>query len=235
MRAARLALAFPDAPPGRMLSLGADGAEDLSVFAAERTLIVEGMAQHHAALKARGFEVATEAEGQFETALVTIPRARAAARARLAEAAAHLVEGGALWIDGQKTDGVESILKEIKSLADISEVHAKAHGKIALLSDPGAIPADWQAQPISPAPGFTTLPGMFSAESVDPGSAALAAALPDKLPMRIVDLGAGWGWLSAQILTHRGVDERISSRPIMRRSPAQGKERDRSARPVPLG
>ena len=205
MRISRLELAFPEGAPGRALILGADGAEDLSPFDRTRTLIVEGMAQHHEALKARGFNVATQPEGSFDTALVTLPRSRDAARARIAEAAAHLAPGGALWIDGQKTDGIEASLKEIKALGSISDTHSKAHGKIARVEDPSKIPPEWAARDLSPLPGFITRPGVFSAESVDPGSAMLAAALPEKLPTRIVDLGAGWGWLSAQILTRPGV------------------------------
>lgn len=232
MRSARLALAFPDGAPGRTLLIGADGAEDLSCFDADSTLVVETMAQNHAGLVARSFRVATSvpgtaAEGEdgvaapsdgssfdtapfetapFDTALVTLPRSRDAARGRIAAAAARLAPDGALWIDGQKTDGIESILKEVKALTEISELHSKAHGKIARLADPHAIPAEWTATALSPAPGFTTLPGLFSADRVDPGSAALAASLPQKLPTRIVDLGAGWGWLSAQILQHPGVE-----------------------------
>ncbi|NHF71946.1 class I SAM-dependent methyltransferase [Paracoccus xiamenensis] len=207
MRISRLELAFPEGAAGQTLVLGADGAEDLSPFDRASTLIVEGMAQHFAALKARGFNVATEADGHFDTVLVTLPRSRDAARARIAQGAAHLKPGGALWIDGQKTDGIESILKEIKKLGGISDTQSKAHGKIARVDDPAAIPADWASRPLTPLPGFTTRAGVFSAEGIDAGSAMLAAALPDKLPTRIVDLGAGWGWLSAQILAHPGVTQ----------------------------
>lgn len=205
MRDARLALAFPQPPAGRFLVIGADGTEDLSIFDPARTLIVEGMAHHHAALKARGFAAATQTNDRFETVLVTLPRSRDAGRARIALGATHLAPGGALWVDGQKTDGIEAMLKEIKSFSGISEQHAKAHGKIARVDDPAAIPASWVGQSLTPAPGFTTEAGVFSADAVDPGSAMLAAALPEKLPSRIVDLGAGWGWLSAEILKHPGV------------------------------
>lgn len=207
MRDARLALAFPQPPVGRLAILGADGSEDLSVFDPQHTLIVEGMAHHHDALQARGFQTATSPENHpaFDTVLVTLPRSRDAARARVALGADILSPGGALWVDGQKTDGIEAMLKEIKGFSAISEVHSKAHGKIARIDDPGSVPGDWTARHLTPAPGFTTLAGVFSAESVDPASAMLAKALPDKLPSRIVDLGAGWGWLSAQILTHPGV------------------------------
>ncbi len=207
MRISRLELAFPDGAPGQVVIFGADGAEDLAPFDRQQTLIVEPMAQHHAALKARGFEVSTESGGDFDTALVTLPRSRDAAKARIARAGRHLKAGGALWIDGQKTDGIESIIKEIKPICGISEVHAKAHGKIARLETAENIPAGWAAEPLSPVPGFTTYAGVFSADRCDPGSQALAAALPDRLPTRIVDLGAGWGWLSTQILSHPGVEQ----------------------------
>ena len=53
--------------------------------------------------------------------------------------------------------------------------------------------------------GFVTLPGVFSADGPDRGSVLLAAALPAKLPGRIVDLGAGWGFLARAILARDGV------------------------------
>lgn len=208
MRHARLSLAFPEPPQGRVLLFGADGAEDISALVPQNTTVIEGMAQHHAALQARGYQVETDADQlpSFDIAVVTLPRSREAARARIALAASKLSPGGAIWIDGQKTDGIEAVLKEIRAFSDIAELHSKAHGKIARLSDPTAIPAEWAGASYTPALGFTTKAGVFSAEAVDPGSAALAAALPEKLPTRIVDLGAGWGWLSAQILKHPGVD-----------------------------
>ncbi|MFV0410461.1 MAG: methyltransferase [Paracoccus sp. (in: a-proteobacteria)] len=207
MRSARLDLAFPETPPGRTLILGADGSEDLGAFDPSRTQIVEPLAHHHASLSARGFEARTAPDGVFEQVLVTLPRSRDAARARIALGAAHLAPGGRLWIDGQKTDGIEAILKEIKLFSDVPDVHSKAHGKIARPANPTAFPAGWAGQQMTPAPDFQTRAGVFSAEKVDTGSAALAAALPDKLPTRIVDLGAGWGWLSAQILSHPGVSQ----------------------------
>jgi 16S rRNA (guanine1207-N2)-methyltransferase len=48
---------------------------------------------------------------------------------------------------------------------------------------------------------------VFSADRVDPGSAQLAAALPRELSGRVADLGAGWGWLSRDILKHPKVTE----------------------------
>lgn len=203
-----LALAAGGALPaaGRVLVLGPGAA--LSGLPPERTLVVEGFRPDHDALAAAGWAVVPEpgAERGFAAAVVFLPRSRAAARARVAEAAELVVPGGPIWIDGAKTDGIDTMLKDLKSRTAVSDPLAKAHGKIfRIAAGPGF--TDWRAGDLSPAPGFVTTPGVFSAEKVDPGSALLAAALPQKLPGRIADLGAGWGWLSAQVLAREGVAE----------------------------
>ncbi|KGJ07867.1 MFS transporter [Paracoccus versutus] len=202
-------LVFGGTPPeGRMLLIGAGAATDLSSFDPARVQIVQGFYPDHRALKSRGYDVETAASGDFDGAVVFLPRARAEARARIAEAAARLAPGAPLWIDGQKTDGVDAMMKEMRALAPVDEVQSRAHGKIfrVTLPQPGWLPEGWAAQDHPAAPGMVTRPGVFSADGPDPASQALAAALPEKLPTRIVDLGAGWGWLSAQILTHPGVE-----------------------------
>ena len=210
MAGSRLALVFGALPPqGRMLLIGADAQCDLTHFAPERTQVVQRHFPDVAALKLQGLDPVLAPEGVFDGAVVFLPRARAEARARIAMAAAHLPAGAPVWIDGQKTDGVDAVLKELRGLAPVDEVQSRAHGKIfrLVLPQPGWLPADWAARDLMPAPGFVTRPGVFSADAPDPASVALAAHLPEKLPTRIVDLGAGWGWLSAQILTHPGVEQ----------------------------
>ena len=205
-----LALQGADALPlsGGILVLGPGAATDLSELPAERSVIVQGFRPDHDALAARGWTVVptvVEAVGDFAAAVVFVPRARGAARALVAEAAHRVAPGGAVWIDGQKTDGIDTMLKDIRARTAVSAPIAKAHGKIFRF-DAGPHFDDWRAEDLHPAPGFVTRPGVFSAEKVDHGSALLAAALPDKLPARIADLGAGWGWLAAQILARPGVE-----------------------------
>lgn len=209
MAGSRLELVFGGTPPdGRLLLIGAGRESDLSHFDPARTQIVQRLYPDVAGLGAQGFAPVTAAEGAFDLGVVFLPRARAEARARIAEAAAHVAPGAALWIDGQKTDGIDSMLKELRGLAPVDEIQSRAHGKIfrVTLPQPGWVPADWAARDHQAAPGFVTRPGVFSADAPDPASVALAAHLPPKLPSRIVDLGAGWGWLSAQILGHAGVE-----------------------------
>ena len=208
MAGSRLELVFGDTPPaGRLLVLGADADSDLSHFDAAQMQIVQRHYPEFAALKARGFDVATAATGDFDHALVFLPRAKAEAHARISDAASRLPPGAALWIDGQKTDGVDAILKEMRGLATVDEPQSRAHGKIfrVTVGAPGWLPADWADREIQAAPGFVTRPGVFSADGPDPGSVALLQHLPERLPSRMVDLGAGWGWLSAEVLKHPGV------------------------------
>lgn len=209
MTTTRLAFALSDArSEGDFLVIGARGTDDLSPLDPARTRIRQGHFPDHRALAARGFQVAPAMDGRFGAALVILPRAKAEARARIADAASRLAPGAALWIDGQKTDGVDSILREMRMLAPVDEVHSKAHGKIFRVTVPSGdwLPADWSARAREVVPGFVTRPGVFSADGVDPGSAMLAAALPDRMPTRIVDLGAGWGWLAAQALARPGIE-----------------------------
>ena len=84
---------------------------------------------------------------------------------------------------------------------------AKAHGKLFAFPAPGAAAfADWAARPTLLDGGFRTVPGVFSADGIDRGSALLAEALPASLPRRVADLGAGWGYLARAILAREGVE-----------------------------
>ncbi|WP_372799725.1 methyltransferase [Paracoccus seriniphilus] len=191
-----------------MLVVGAKGGAALAPLDPSSSIIQQGNYPDYQALAARGYEVVTTAEGDFETALVFLPRAKAEARARIADASTRLRPGAALWIDGQKTDGVDSILKDLRKRATVDQVYSKGHGKIFRVLRPEGewLPADWVSRGQEVVPGFVTRPGVFSADGIDPGSALLARHLPERMPTRMVDLGAGWGWLSAQVLAHPGVE-----------------------------
>ncbi|MFD2172479.1 class I SAM-dependent methyltransferase [Rhodobacter lacus] len=210
MSQSRLSLAF-DAlavvpPEGRIAAFRATADTDLSALPKARLHVIQGFRPDHDALKARGFEVSPAPEGRYAAAVVFVPRAKAEARALLAAACSLVTPGGPIFVDGQKTDGIDSLLKDLRAQIAVSDPISKAHGKIfAFAAAPKALAA-WAAAPITPAEGFTTLPGVFSAEGIDRGSALLAACLPEHLPARVVDLGAGWGWLSAQILARQGVE-----------------------------
>jgi len=209
MRATRLSLALESAafvPPdtGRIAVLRPQSGDDLSALPRDRVQVVTGFRPDHDWFAARGYAVATRAEGDYAAALVCLPRAREAGRAMIAEAAAFVAPGGPVAVDGQKTDGVDAMLKDLRTRVDLSEALSKAHGKIAVFPAEADL-SDWVPRPAL-VEGFQTLPGVFSADGVDRGSALLAAALPE-MKGRIADLGAGWGYLSSVILRSEAVRE----------------------------
>jgi 16S rRNA (guanine1207-N2)-methyltransferase len=196
-------------PAGRIAVFRPRDGYDLAALPAERVEVIQGFKPDHDSFAAQGFATVAEATGGYGAAVVCLPRAKAEARALIARAAATVAPGGLIAVDGQKTDGVDSVLKELRGRAELGEVLAKAHGKIAVFVNPGEAPfADWaEAAPRRLAEGFVTRPAAFSSGGVDPGSAALAAALPVKLPGKVADFGAGWGYLAAEVLKRDGVAE----------------------------
>lgn len=204
------ALAEPGAlpPVGRILVLRPGAESDLSSLPRDRTLIVTGFRPDTERLAGQGWLVVEAAEGEFAAAVLFLPRARALARAMIAMASAAVKPGGPVWIDGQKHDGIDSALKDVRVRTEIGANLTKAHGRSFSFANPGAGPfADWAAIPSEVAPGFVTRPGVFSADGIDPGSALLAAHLPKDLKGKGADLGAGWGWLAAQVLACEAVKE----------------------------
>ncbi|MEI4486154.1 class I SAM-dependent methyltransferase [Frigidibacter sp. MR17.14] len=196
-------------PEGTILVLGATAASDLSALPQARTHLVQGMFPDHKALTARGWTVTPEPAGEdHAAALVLIPRARAAAERMLAEAMARCRPGAPIWVDGQKTDGIEALQRALAGRLPVGAVTSKAHGRsLQIAADPAAC-ADWMHGPAEAAPGFVTRPGVFSADGIDPGSALLAGVLP-ALSGKVGDLGAGWGWLAAQVLARSPKVKRI--------------------------
>lgn len=207
MRSARLDLAlesgvFTVPPDGRILVLRPQAGDDLSALPKERVVVRTGFRPDHEHFAALGY--ATEGIG-FAGAILCAPRARAAALAMVAEAVAALPPGAPVLLDGQKTDGIESLIRACREAGlGMGEVLSKAHGKAVVLQA-APVPEAWAARQRLVDGGYTTDPFCFSADGPDRGSTLLAATLPPKLGPKVVDLGAGWGYLSRAILERDGV------------------------------
>ena len=206
MRSARLTLALDNGA----LTLPAEGhiavyrpriGDDLSALPLDRVTVITGFKPDYDHF-AKSCSVTPAAP--YAAALVCLPRTREGARALIAQAAAEVAPGGLVVVDGQKTDGIDTALKDLRARVDLSESLSKAHGKLASFAA-GPDLSDWAAQPREVAGGFQTLPGVFSADGPDRGSALLAKALPAKFGGKVADLGAGWGYLARAILAHPGV------------------------------
>ena len=192
----RGAVSLPDA--GRVLLMRPASEADLSALPLARCAAHQPFRPDHDALAARGLEISAEMpEGPFAAAVLFVPRARALGRDMVARAVAALPPGAPVVVDGDKADGVETLLRDCRAVAPVGKAFSKAHGK-TFAFPAGPVPDDWRAGP-RVADGWTVRPGVFSADGPDPGSALLADALPP-LAGRVADLGAGWGYLSARVL-----------------------------------
>jgi 16S rRNA (guanine1207-N2)-methyltransferase len=177
--------------------------DDLSVLPIGQVRVITPFKPDHAAFAAQGY--AMGGGGSDAMALVCLPRAKGLAYALMHKAIQDLAPGGQMVIDGQKLEGIESILKDLKKLGlRMGEVVSKAHGKLIAV-EKAALPEAWADTLTEIAGGFVTMPGVFSADGPDRGSMLLEQALPGKLPAHMVDFGAGWGYLSAAVLARDGV------------------------------
>mgnify|MGYP000554256118 CR=1 FL=1 len=173
---------------------------DLPGIDKDRIQIIQGFKPDYDAWTARGYDVVRNVKDRYAACIVCLPRAKHEARALVAQACA--VSDGPVVVDGQKTDGADSILREMRARVTVQGPISKAHGKLYWI-DTGSSDffTDWEAGPAQTEGGFWTAPGVFSADGVDLASALLVDVLPDNLGAEVADLGAGWGFLSAHILT----------------------------------
>ncbi|MFZ9199602.1 MAG: class I SAM-dependent methyltransferase [Paracoccaceae bacterium] len=215
MRSARLEMALDSGafvlpPLGDIVVLSPQAGDDLSALPKVRLVVLTGFKPDVDHFQAQGYRMAggqpsAASPAAPSAAVVCLPRARAEALALIAQASALLPAGAPLLVDGQKTDGIDSVLKLARTEGfALGEVISKAHGKACVLAA-GPQPSGWAATPRQIEGGFVTLPGVFSADAPDRGSVLLAAALPEKLYGRVADLGAGWGYLARAILTRSDV------------------------------
>ena len=165
------------------------------------------------ALSAMGINHGLEAPSSYERSFVIANRHRDLTRLRFAQAWTATNEGGDIVVSGQKTDGIDAFLKEIRPMVEIAGVEPKSHGKVFWMTrDADSARFDhWlkMAEPRKNDSGYFTSAGMFSAAKIDKGSAILVEHLTDQISGWVADLGAGWGFLSRQLLENSDNTERL--------------------------
>lgn len=194
---------------GKIAVFHPNAEHDLSVLPRDQVVVVQPMRPDHDVFSDRGFEcvAALEDRSEIAAAVVFLPRAKALARHLVAQAVD--VCSGPVLVDGAKTDGIDSLFKAARKLVTPSAPISKAHGKVFWIEADGQVFADWRADDFNSVDGFATAPGVFSADGIDPGSRLLLDALPEKLGRNLADLGAGWGYLSAELLRRDEVIENL--------------------------
>jgi 16S rRNA (guanine1207-N2)-methyltransferase len=205
-RAERLVRAVDDGlilPDGHVTVLRPAAGERFDPIDPARLCMVQGYRPDHDALAQAGYSVSTVAE-PAPSVLVCLPRSKDHAYMLIAQAAS--LAGQMVLVDGQKTDGVDSILKALRKRVAVESL-PKSHGRLMWFDPRGVDFSDWALGPHHVQTEFGTMataPGLFSADGIDPASEILAGLLPPELPARMADFGAGWGYLSAAILSRSG-------------------------------
>lgn len=159
------------------------------------------------ALQRSGITVREPDQTRYPMVLVLPPRQRDHARAVLARALDRLAPGGVLVACQANDEGAKSCQADLARLAGPLESLSKHHCRV-FWTVPGA-PVDtglaesWRSLD-APRPildgRFVSRPGVFAWDRVDPASRLLAEQLPDDLTGAAADLGAGYGYLSRQLL-----------------------------------
>ncbi|MFV0513760.1 MAG: methyltransferase [Jhaorihella sp.] len=171
---------------------------DMAALPIDRVQVVQPFRPHFDHFAQSGYETAADTDVPCAAAILFLPRAKAQARALIHEICANCT--GPVVIDGARTDGIESVLRDIRKRVPVLGVLAKAHGKLFWFHADARAFADWAAPAETVVEGFHTVPGVFSADGIDPGSRLLREALGGYVGRHVTDLGAGWGYLSAGLL-----------------------------------
>jgi 16S rRNA (guanine1207-N2)-methyltransferase len=194
-----LALALREHPMERpALFLGAEAHPDLGEVTAWQPL--KPLAD---SCVAAGMNPTDSPSGKFPTVLFLPGKSKEEILAGFAAAHDFLAPGGTLIVALANTSGASRFEKELSRATPLlfsvskNKCRAFAAGESAPW-DPDVLDS-WRklaAPRLIPGTGFTVVPGVFSADHIDPGSALLAQHLPPSLRGEVADLGAGWGYLS---------------------------------------
>lgn len=195
-------------PDGRVLFLHARDGFRLREMAQPGWFCEQSFKPFAAELERSGLRVADPAEDErFALVLVLPPRQRDEARALFARAARHARDGGIVLACMPNAGGARSGEADLAQLAG-PVAHLSKHKCRVFWTSPlharvdAALLDAWRAfdEPRRNAAGYWSRPGLFAWDRVDVASALLAAQLPEDLRGSVADLGAGYGYLSAQVL-----------------------------------
>lgn len=190
---------------GKWLYLGAKAIDGGFSDEMRKALVCEqSMRGLYLDLQMRGMDVRPiiDSEDLFAGALILIGKHRAENEAMIARASAMISVGAPLLIAGDKTSGVAPLRKRMSGFLELGGSLAKFHATVFWLNSSSEIASRFISQKASPA-GYQTSGGMFSAAKIDKGSALLAEHIDDSIRGDVADFGAGWGYLSAELLSRQ--------------------------------
>ncbi|HEV2608181.1 MAG TPA: class I SAM-dependent methyltransferase [Xanthomonadaceae bacterium] len=200
------ALAWPDA---RVLFVNARDGWPLHAVPRQRIVCVQDFKPHAHALQRGGLTVESRVDGEpFPLVLFLPPRQRIQARAELARAVQCASIGGIIVASIANNEGARSGEADMQRLLGPVQSMTKNHCRVFWTrvqeeTLDRALLDEW-SQSDAPRPiadgRFVSRPGVFAWDRIDAASELLASRIPEDLSGSGADLGAGFGYLSTEVL-----------------------------------
>lgn len=155
-----------------------------------------------------GYDEGALQPASCDSAVVFLPKARAELELRLALACWVVRSGGRILLIGEKKEGIAGAVRQFRArLADAAKVDTARHCQVWCATQAGPAPAfalsdwlEWQTiEHGGVALSVAGLPGVFSADGLDEGTALLLDTLADE-PLRassVLDFACGAGVIGA--------------------------------------
>ena len=168
------------------------------------------------AFKQREFELASITSlpsKKFDDIIIYLPKAKARLSLFVDYASACLNDNGQVWFVGENKGGIKSLAKSLKDRFEtIDKMTSGKHSAIVSASNainPKAFDINnyYVSQENDLGLTLQALPGVFSQEKLDKGTAVLLNNLPRKIKGRILDFGCGAGTIATYISQHRDYEE----------------------------
>ena len=194
---------------GRVLFINAKPHSALAALA-DHTICVQWFKPYYDALREHETLSRIETlEGEFDTALLLIPKNMTEARYLIAQAFTHLKAGGVLYCACENKAGGTRLQKILQQFnADIVQQISKHKSRFIACRNEG-VNSDFVARALKEGciqaidkTGFMSQSGIYGWDKIDKGSALLLQYIPQDLKGRIADFGCGYGYLLQHILQH---------------------------------
>ena len=192
---------------GPALFLRARTGDALDDIARDKLVCEQSFKPAHDALLRAGFHM-REGDAPSSLTLVLPPRQREESRALLARAILETTQGGIVMAAVSNNEGAKTVEGDLKTLAGNISSQSKNKcrvfwARVDATRNDQALIAEWAQLDASREidDRFISRPGLFAWDHLDAGSKLLVDHLPSNLKGKVADLGAGFGYLSDEVLT----------------------------------
>lgn len=182
------------------LFLNADALPRSDIDWASQLTCEQGFRPTFNALEQAGFSASptVDIQQRFAGTLLLTSRVKQVNQLNLARAWNATCEGGIIAVAGVKTTGIQPLRKWAAQQTEVVGSLSKHHAVVFWMVRTGA---DWPLPDLhSQVDGFEIAPGMFSASGPDKGSQLLVEHFTNRIRGKVADFGAGWGYLSAELV-----------------------------------